>query len=633
MMQTLRQTLLTYVSLIAVTAQALAPAAAAAAPQQPNDNNTTTPIKHVIAIYGENRSFDHLFATYKPRGNETVNNLLSEGIVNADGTPGPNFAKAAQYKATTTATYSISPAKTGAYDTLPPPLAGGPQTRSDTDVPFRTIAEAEDADGALLPRDLRLLTTGATGLPSGSVDTRINNVDKLPNGPFQLSPGVSVNDYAQSPVHRFYQDWQQHDCNANYATETNPTGCLTDLFPWVETTVGAGSNGKAQAANFTDATTGEGSTAMGFYNMQQGDAAYTKQLADNYTISDNYHQPAKGGSELNDVVALFADGIWYTDGRGKAATPPVDQIENPDPASGTNNWYSQDGYSGGTYSECSDTSHSGVVAVAAYLNSLPTKVNLNCEPGHYYMLNNLNPGYLANGELNTTTFTIPPVPTHSIGDVLLDSGVSFTYFNEGLDQAIQTGGSAGSDAFEFQSRFMADATLRTQANKDLNDFEADVHSGNLPAVSFIKPSGLNDGHPNSSKWSLYEAFVRKIITELKQNPDLWASTAVFITVDEGGGYYDSGYTQNLDFFGDGVRIPLIVVSPYARGGHVSHNYADHVSILKFIEKNWGLSPISPRSRDNLPNPVAAATSPYVPVNGPSISDLMDMFNFHSAGTP
>jgi phospholipase C len=629
-MQTLRKTLLTYVSLIAVTAQALAPAVAAAAPQQTNDNNTTTPIKHVIAIYGENRSFDHLFATYKPQGDETVNNLLSEGIVNADGTPGPNFAKAAQYKATDTGTYSISPTKAGAYATLPPPITGGPQAQSDTSPPFRTIVEAQNADGGVLPRDLRLLTTGATGLPAGSVDTRIDNVNKLPSGPFQLSPGVSVDAYAQSPVHRFYQDWQQHDCSAQYATETNPSGCLTDLFPWVETTIGAGSNGKAQQANFTDATTGEGSTAMGFYNMQQGDAAYTEQLADNYTISDNYHQPAKGGSELNDIFAGFADGIWYSDGNGNPATPPANQIENPNPAAGTNNWYSQDGYSGGTYSECNDTTHPGVASVAAYLNSPPAKVKLNCDPGHYYMLNNLNPGYLANGQVDTTTFTVPPVPTHSIGDVLLDSGVSFAYFNEGWDQAVANGGSAGADAFEFQTRFMTSPTLRPQVNKDLTDFEADVESGNLPAVSFIKPSGLNDGHPASSKWTIYEAFVRKIITELKRNPDLWATTAVFITVDEGGGYYDSGYTQNLDFFGDGVRIPLIAVSPFARGGHVSHNYADHVSILKFIEKNWGLPPISPRSRDNLPNPMTEATNPYVPTNGPAISDLMDMFNFHSA---
>jgi len=71
---------------------------------------------------------------------------------------------------------------------------------------------------------------------------------------------------------------------------------------------------------------------------------------------------------------------------------------------------------------------------------------------------------------------------------------------------------------------------------------------------------------------------------------------------------------------------LIVVSPYTRPGYISHTYADHVSILKFIEYNWGLPPISGRSRDNLPNPLPGA-SPYVPSNSPAIGDLTDLFNF------
>jgi phospholipase C len=108
---------------------------------------------------------------------------------------------------------------------------------------------------------------------------------------------------------------------------------------------------------------------------------------------------------------------------------------------------------------------------------------------------------------------------------------------------------------------------------------------------------------------------------------VWASTAIFITTDEGGGYYDSGYIQALDFFGDGTRIPLIVVSPYAKRGYVDHDYCDHVSLLKFIERNWKLPPISRRSRDNLPNPIAAARDPYRPLNAPAIGDLMSLFSF------
>jgi phospholipase C len=99
-------------------------------------------------------------------------------------------------------------------------------------------------------------------------------------------------------------------------------------------------------------------------------------------------------------------------------------------------------------------------------------------------------------------------------------------------------------------------------------------------------------------------------------------------MDEGGGYYDSGYIQPLDFFGDGTRIPTIVVSPWTRPGHISHSYTDHVSILKFIEKNWGLAPLTGRSRDNLPNPRVDSGNPYVPLNSPAIGDMMDLFNFN-----
>src|SRR5215467_10880742 len=63
------------------------------------DANTVTPIKHVIVIVGENRSFDHLFATYVAKPGNTVNNLLSEGIINADGSPGPHFSQATQFRA------------------------------------------------------------------------------------------------------------------------------------------------------------------------------------------------------------------------------------------------------------------------------------------------------------------------------------------------------------------------------------------------------------------------------------------------------------------------------------------------------------------------------------------------------
>ena len=121
--------------------------------------------------------------------------------------------------------------------------------------------------------------------------------------------------------------------------------------------------------------------------------------------------------------------------------------------------------------------------------------------------------------------------------------------------------------------------------------------------------------------------MKKIVDGVRANSDLWNSTAIFVTMDEGGGYYDSGYIQPLDFFGDGTRIPMVVVSPFTTPGHISHTYTDHVSILKFIERNWHLAPVTSRSRDNFPNPVARKSNPYVPLNTPAIGDLFDLFSF------
>jgi phospholipase C len=173
---------------------------------------------------------------------------------------------------------------------------------------------------------------------------------------------------------------------------------------------------------------------------------------------------------------------------------------------------------------------------------------------------------------------------------------------------------------------MQSAAGRSHLQDTTNLYEA-IKTGTLPAVSFVKPDGWLDGHPASSKLNLFEGFVKKIVDGVQANQELWASTAIIVTFDEGGGYYDSGYVQALDFFGDGTRIPTIVVSPLTAPGTISHSYTDHVSILKFIEANWNLAPVSGRSRDNFPNPVVSSTNPYVPLNSPAIGDMMDLFTF------
>jgi len=673
-----------HTGLISATVFQLAIGSAFAAPlsnsQPSRDDDTATPIKHVIVIIGENRSFDHVFATYVPKKGEKVWNLLSEGIVKKDGTPGPNFSKAEQNAAKDQApdAFLLSPDKDNFQGTiLPAPLVGGP---ADSFVKNDSLKLAKQSENGLPADYYGYIVTGGTGQTSATPDARIQNVSALPPGPFQLTNGntFTYNSYAASPVHRFYQMWQQLDCNADNATEDNPSGCGAHLFPWVETTVGAGANGIKQPANFstdyspTAKTTGEGSTAMGFYNVQNGDAPYFKKLADQYSMSDNFHQSVNGGTGANHIMFGHGDMIWFSDGKGNPAAPPhkalvgkgtanagvVDEVENPNPAPKTNNWYTEDGYGGGSfgsasfgggsYSDCSDATQPGVAPIVTYLHSLEPKIPTRCQAGHYYLLNNYNPGYFGNGNnaytdtnKNNTVFTIPPSSVRSIGDELLAKNISWKYYgdqwNNYVNDPYQLNFSAVGkntdeycticNPFQYDTSIMSKPKVRAAHIQDTTNLYDDIASGSLPAVSIVKPSGLVDGHPASSKLDLFEGFTKKIVDAVKKNPTLWKDTAIFITFDEGGGYYDSGYVQPLDFFGDGTRIPLIVVSPYSKGGHISHEYSDHVSILKFIEKNWGLRTVTKRSRDNFPNPISTLGNPYVPVNSPAIDDLFSLFDF------
>ena len=179
---------------------------------------------------------------------------------------------------------------------------------------------------------------------------------------------------------------------------------------------------------------------------------------------------------------------------------------------------------------------------------------------------------------------------------------------------------------QYATSIMTDPAKRANIQHGLEDFDAAVAKGGLPAVTFLKP-GDDDGHPGYSTLAAFEAFVTHAVAEVQNNPSLWKDSAIFVTFDEGGGYYDSGYVQPVSFFGDGTRVPMVVISPYAKRGFVSHTYTDHVSILKFIERNWGLATLSHRSLDNLPNPVATNSDPYKPTNGPAIGDMFDYFDF------
>lgn len=571
-------------------------------------NSTTTPIQHVIIIVGENHTFDNLFGTYKPKPGQTINNLLSKGIVNADGTPGPRFGLAKQRIGRDDYLYRAVTPSTAAYATLPQP--------------YTTWADPS-----------------ATGLPQNVPDTRFPA--DLPNGPYQISKYVPYAAYTGDPVHRFFQMWQDVD------------GGLHDKFAWVEQTIGTGSNGNPPPPGGFNPM--EGAISMGFYNMnpfvdahgnaQPGDAPYFKALADTYAISDNYHQAIMGGTGANFQALVSGDAAFFTDPvrlNGAPAVPYSNQIENPNPVAGTNNYYAQDGYSGGSYVNCSDTSAPGVAAVNHQLSSHGVHKS-NCAPGHYYLVNNYSLYWNQTSSnpraLGANQFVLPPQSIPTIADVMTAHGVSWKYYSgdRGNDPTVFATSVDGvplpfhyyCDICDPLSGYLSIMKNPSEEAKlqGYSAFLNDVQNGTLPAVSFVRPFEALAGHPADSTTDLYELFLQDLIAKVQSNGSLWNSTAILITTDEGGGYYDSGYIQPLDFFGDGTRIPFIAVSPYAKKGYVDHTYYDHVSLLKFIEKNWRLPAISRRSRDNLPNPVAYRDNPYVPKNGPAIGDLMNLFDF------
>jgi len=575
---------------VAVTVMMTA-AAAGSAPHASPGPRTTTPIKHVVVIIGENHTFDNVFATYQPPRHQKIWNLLSEGIITKSGAPGPNFGKARQLTASNTKTYSLTPKITGTYKPLPQP-------------------------------NTTYVSNACDGLNGNSPDTRFPA--NLPNGPYQITKSVPYFDdhieysgngqcefygaYVGDPIHRFYQMWQQYGSHNG------------QLNTWVANTAGDDNGANPPQPIF------QGGLQTGFYNMAQGDAPILRLLAQNYALSDNYHQAVMGGTGANHIMLGTGWAASFQNSSGTPVTPPANEIENPNPKPGTNNNYTQDGYAGGSYSQCADSTAPGVSAIDKLLTSLPYKPLANCQPGSYYLLNNYNAGYNVDGTVNTSPFTVPPQKTNyvTIGDALSARHISWGYFGEGFNNGQPNFSYCGiCDPMQYSSSIMTNPVLRKNVQHGLNDFVSEAANGTLPAVSFLKP-GDDDGHPGYSSLYAYENFVARAVAAIQGNTRLWRSTAILITEDETGGYYDSGYIQPVSFFGDGPRVPMLVVSPYARQGFVDHTYTDHVSVLKFIEANWALKPLTSYSEDNMPN---ATPGQYVPRVRPAIGNLMTMFNF------
>lgn len=160
-------------------------------------------------------------------------------------------------------------------------------------------------------------------------------------------------------------------------------------------------------------------------------------------------------------------------------------------------------------------------------------------------------------------------------------------------------------------RFLDDPELSSHI-VDFSEYYTDLQNGTLPAVSYVLLLGATE-HPISDP-QLGQITTRTMIQTLMES-DAWESSALLITYDDWGGWYDHVPPPQVDQYGYGFRVPAMLVSAYARRGHIDHTQLDHTSILKFIESNWGVEPLAERDAqaNNLTTAFDFASAPREPV--------------------
>ena len=202
---------------------------------------------------------------------------------------------------------------------------------------------------------------------------------------------------------------------------------------------------------------------------------------------------------------------------------------------------------------------------------------------------------------------VPNQTMPTIGDRLTEKQISWAWYSGGWTHAVE---GHPDKTFQFHhqpfayfANYADGTTGRAQHLKDEVEFISAARSGKLPAVSFVKPLGEVNEHPGYSNVLGGERHVVELLNALRASPE-WKSTAVIVTYDENGGFWDHQSPPKVDRWGPGARVPTIVISPYAKHNYIDHTLYDTSSILALIEKRYGLKPLG--SRDAAAHDMTAA---------------------------
>jgi len=214
-----------------------------------------------------------------------------------------------------------------------------------------------------------------------------------------------------------------------------------------------------------------------------------------------------------------------------------------------------------------------------------------------FAVNTAQATYLPHDPTTPAAKLLPPQTLPHIGDRLDEKHISWAWYSGGFNAAL-----AGKPVNDFQYHHqpfvyfanLADGSkAKAEHLKDEEDMFAALAHNKLPSVVFYKPVGDENEHPGYANLTDGDQKVEQVIQAIR-NSAVWKNTAIVITYDEFGGFFDHVAPPKVDRWGPGTRVPAIVISPYAKKGFVDHTVYDTTSILKLIETRYKLKPLTDR---------------------------------------
>ena len=315
--------------------------------------------------------------------------------------------------------------------------------------------------------------------------------------------------------------------------------------------------------------------SLGFYHTMN---LPVPPLVAKYTLFDHFHHAAFGGSFLNHQWLIAARTPEFPNA-------PAAMLDDPDTlAPGAN--------------ELQVTKDGFVVNTSFSVNA----------PKPYFPVADAN--------------KVPNQTHDTIGDRLTEANVDWAWYSGGWDSAMAfSDGTLAADApegpktkqfqyhhqpFVYFEKYKVGAPGRAHL-KDEKEFLAAAKDGKLPAVSFVKPVGIDNEHPGYADVLDGDKHLLELINTVMNGPQ-WNETAIIVTYDEHGGFADHVAPPKVDKWGPGSRVPAFVISPHAKKSNIDHSVHDTTSILATIEHHFGLKPLT--SRDEAAADLTSAFTSY-----------------------